>query len=292
MSGRAPQGVARAGCVGPPDRRGRTGRAVLLLLVQVLLAGAGAPGPAAAQAAEDPAVAPLPAELERAWLQRAVAGVLALFAPDGVIQIDPENLKGPVMYQAGGWQSLGVGVPVLLGEGTGRIDVAGRQTTVIVFHEAPASLVRWGYQQTGPAGRSSAAAGSQPPLPPVTGTDELVLQGGRIARYTRRPDPASVAARRHALNAAAADRPALPDTQARRTPSLGPWLVALRGLRGMAVVSGYPGPLYRELYAGWPMVTRRARTNGPQSATEALWLSPRAAARLSTRQLSLLEEPE
>jgi hypothetical protein len=115
----------------------------------------------------------------------------------------------------------------LLGEGTGRIDVAGRQTTVIVFHEAPASLVRWGYQQTGPLGPSSAAAGSPPPLPPVTGTDELVIQGGRIERYTRRPDPASVAARRQALSAAAANRPALPDTQARRTPSIGPWLVAL-----------------------------------------------------------------
>ena len=42
----------------------------------------------------------------------------------------------------------------------------------------------------------------------------------------------------------------------------------------MAVVSGYPCPLYRELYAGWPVVTRRARTNGARAATEALWLSP------------------
>jgi DNA adenine methylase len=65
---------------------------------------------------------------------------------------------------------------------------------------------------------------------------------------------------------------------------------ALRGLRGMAVVSGYPCSLYRELYADWPEVTRRARTNGARAATEALWLSPRAAARLGTRQLSLLEE--
>jgi len=38
------------------------------------------------------------------------------------------------------------------------------------------------------------------------------------------------------------------------------------------------------------VVTRRARTNGARAATEALWLSPRAAARLGTRQLSLLEE--
>jgi DNA adenine methylase len=64
----------------------------------------------------------------------------------------------------------------------------------------------------------------------------------------------------------------------------------VHALRGMAVVSGYPCPLYCELYAGWPVVTRRARTNGARPATEALWLSPRAAARLGARQLSLLEE--
>jgi len=188
--------------------------------------------------------------------QRDVAGVLALFAPDGVILIDPENLKGPVMYEAGGWQSLDSGVPVLLGEGPGRIDVAGRQTAAIVFHEAPASLVRWGYQQTGPAGRSSAAAGSQPPLPPVTGTDELVLQGGRIARYTRRPDPAAVAARRHALDAAAADRPAPPDTQA-------------RGRRAAAFVSGLaPGLLTKLACAStWEIAARAAAVGAAPAGT-------------------------
>ena len=58
----------------------------------------------------------------------------------------------------------------------------------------------------------------------------------------------------------------------------------------MAVLSGYPCPLYRELYGDWPAVVRAARTNGARPATEALWLSPRAAARLGARQLSLLEE--
>ena len=58
----------------------------------------------------------------------------------------------------------------------------------------------------------------------------------------------------------------------------------------MVVVSGYPCPLYRDLYGDWPVVLRRARTNGDRAATEALWLSPRAAARLGTRQLLLLEE--
>ena len=70
----------------------------------------------------------------------------------------------------------------------------------------------------------------------MTGTDELVLQGGRIARYTRTPDPAAVEAVRRALLAAAearatqvsaAAQPAARDTQARRTPSSGPWLMAL-----------------------------------------------------------------
>ena len=65
----------------------------------------------------------------------------------------------------------------------------------------------------------------------------------------------------------------------------------LHSIRGMAVVSGYPCPLYRELYGDWPAVERTARTHGPRAATEVLWLSPRAAARLGTRQLSLLEEP-
>jgi hypothetical protein len=91
-------------------------------------------------------MAPLLGELDRAWLQRDVAGVLALFAPDGVIQIDPENMKGPDVYRAGGGQALDVGLALLMGAATDRIDVAGRQTAAIAFQEAPATLVQWGYQ--------------------------------------------------------------------------------------------------------------------------------------------------
>jgi DNA adenine methylase len=109
------------------------------------------------------------------------------------------------------------------------------------------------------------------------------FDGPDTVHYIDPPYPASTRGRRWATTAYAHE---LTDADHRRLAEV------LRGLRGMAVVSGYPGPLYRELYAGWPVVTRRARTNGARAATEALWLSPHAAARLGTRQLSLLEEGE
>jgi len=107
------------------------------------------------------------------------------------------------------------------------------------------------------------------------------FDGPDTVHYLDPPYPAATRGARWATRAYAHE---LSDADHRRLAR------ALRGLRGMAVVSGYPGPLYRELYAGWPVVTRRARTNGARGATEALWLSPRAAARLGSRQLSLLEE--
>jgi len=48
----------------------------------------------------------------------------------------------------------------------------------------------------------------------------------------------------------------------------------LRSVRGAVVVSGYPTPLYEELYAGWRMVARPAYADGARRRTEALWLSP------------------
>lgn len=48
----------------------------------------------------------------------------------------------------------------------------------------------------------------------------------------------------------------------------------LHGLTGTVVLSGYPCPLYAELYADWQCVTRAAHTNGGKSATEVLWLKP------------------
>jgi DNA adenine methylase len=48
----------------------------------------------------------------------------------------------------------------------------------------------------------------------------------------------------------------------------------LRGLRGMVVLSSYPGPLYNELYAGWHRVARGHYADGARRRTEVLWLSP------------------
>jgi DNA adenine methylase len=40
------------------------------------------------------------------------------------------------------------------------------------------------------------------------------------------------------------------------------------------LLSGYPCPLYDELYAGWRLETRTTRTQGRGEATEALWIAP------------------
>lgn len=61
--------------------------------------------------------------------------------------------------------------------------------------------------------------------------------------------------------------------------------VRCRSLQGMALLSGYPNEIYRELLPDWRMVTKaaRAQTNAPR--TEALWISPSAAAAADQRQL-------
>ena len=53
----------------------------------------------------------------------------------------------------------------------------------------------------------------------------------------------------------------------------------LHEIQGMAVVSGYPHPLYDELYAGWMRVEKDATVDGGGVRREVLWISP-AAARL------------
>ncbi len=49
----------------------------------------------------------------------------------------------------------------------------------------------------------------------------------------------------------------------------------LHRVEGMAIISSYDSPLYRELYADWERVTTVARTDGTDRM-ECLWLSPGA----------------
>jgi DNA adenine methylase len=57
---------------------------------------------------------------------------------------------------------------------------------------------------------------------------------------------------------------------------------ALRAFTGMVIVSGYPCPLYDELYSDWQCVTRATYADRARPRTECLWLSPRTVERLST----------
>jgi DNA adenine methylase len=64
----------------------------------------------------------------------------------------------------------------------------------------------------------------------------------------------------------------------------------LRGLRGMVVLSGYPSPLYDELFAGWRRIDRPALADGARPRTECLWLNQAAEQSLSNRQEPLALE--
>lgn len=50
----------------------------------------------------------------------------------------------------------------------------------------------------------------------------------------------------------------------------------LHQIEGMALISGYDSPLYRDLYADWKMVTTQAYTSKTVPRTECLWISPNA----------------
>ncbi len=47
----------------------------------------------------------------------------------------------------------------------------------------------------------------------------------------------------------------------------------LSSLKGKVVLSGYPSPLYDELYGGWHQVTKAACANGKSKRTEILWFN-------------------
>lgn len=52
----------------------------------------------------------------------------------------------------------------------------------------------------------------------------------------------------------------------------------LRGLKGMAVLSGYASDLYDGALADWHRVTTAAIADGAEQRTEVLWINPRARA--------------
>ena len=46
----------------------------------------------------------------------------------------------------------------------------------------------------------------------------------------------------------------------------------LRDLKGAVIVSGYPSPLYEDLYAGWERSECAALAHGAAKRTEVLWM--------------------
>lgn len=63
-------------------------------------------------------------------------------------------------------------------------------------------------------------------------------------------------------------------------------MAALRDLRGMVMLSGYPSPIYDDALPGWQRIERRALADGARERTEVLWLNPAAAA--GAPQLTML----
>lgn len=57
-------------------------------------------------------------------------------------------------------------------------------------------------------------------------------------------------------------------------------LAALRDLRGMVVLSGYPAALYDEALPDWRRIERAALADGARPRTEVLWLNPACCAAL------------
>jgi hypothetical protein len=141
-----------------------------------------------AAAADGPGLSALSA-LQRAWARGDVDGVVALFAPEGVVVLDPAHPGGPDLYgRAPTAGPLRAGVHQLLADGA-QIDVAGHRAAAVVFAGAPATRATWAY------GRPRLV----PAVPPEVGEDAVVLRGGQIASYTRVPDGVVQAARAGAL---------------------------------------------------------------------------------------------
>lgn len=60
---------------------------------------------------------------------------------------------------------------------------------------------------------------------------------------------------------------------------------SLKRLQGMVVLSGYPSPLYEELYGKWQRIDRAAHADGARDRIECLWLNEAASAGKSQQRL-------
>lgn len=67
-------------------------------------------------------------------------------------------------------------------------------------------------------------------------------------------------------------------------------LEALRALRGMVVLSGYPHRIYDDALRDWTRVEREALADGARPRTEVLWLNPACAAALDSHAMPLFSE--
>lgn len=61
----------------------------------------------------------------------------------------------------------------------------------------------------------------------------------------------------------------------------------LHALKGMVLLSGYPCPLYEELYGDWERVEKRTMADGAKERTEVLWMNPAVSATRQDEQVTL-----
>lgn len=120
----------------------------------------------------------------------------------------------------------------------------------------------------------------------------------RLKRIQIENDPAAKVIKRYDAETTLfyCDPPYLPETRSERwgkkgythemTPADHARLAEqLRGIKGMAVVSGYPSELYEGLFAGWARVEKETITDKAARRVEVLWVSPLAAARIHSDSL-------
>ena len=62
------------------------------------------------------------------------------------------------------------------------------------------------------------------------------------------------------------------------------------GLKGMAVVSGYPCQLYDELFSAWERFERPSFADGARERTEVVWINAACAAALHRSRGGLFAE--